>query len=326
MVTIRLPETFSILSLHQLSLSLGEQVSAHSYNICHSGNGNIRLFEIEDGVHLYSMDCTFNDHVEIMQPSFLPVESFFVLSFYLGPNIFLFRQDQDAKWDQNKCRNTTLGFGVSAFAIHLPPNVPLRCIHIYFSRKWIETNMPAQPNVPYEGFWHAVKSDTGATIFDSMSRQDYELIYDIFENSFWETTGLLLLRSKILSLIGSFIVNISYDRVNRPRYHHLAELQEVETRLLSMLEGSLPLIKDLAKEVYLSESTLQREFKKVYGKNIYEYYLEKKMDHARHLLNTEKITVAETAYRLGYENISQFIAMFKRHFGKSPGALHREVA
>jgi AraC-like DNA-binding protein len=37
----------------------------------------------------------------------------------------------------------------------------------------------------------------------------------------------------------------------------------------------LPSRKELAKEFAMSESTLKRHFKAVYGKTMYEYYLEK---------------------------------------------------
>lgn len=103
--------------------------------------------------------------------------------------------------------------------------------------------------------------------------------------------------------------------------HHLQTMRQVEERLLQSLEDMLPPQKQLAREFALSESTLKRHFKAVYGKTMYEYYLEKKMDLAKRLLQEKKISVTETAYRLGYEKVSAFIIIFKKYHKVLPGSL-----
>ena len=102
---------------------------------------------------------------------------------------------------------------------------------------------------------------------------------------------------------------------------HMQTIRQVEERLLQSLEDMLPSQKELAKEFALSESTLKRHFKAVFGKTMYEYYLEKKMDLARKLLQEKKVTVSETAYMLGYEKVSAFISMFKKVHKVLPGSL-----
>ena len=98
-------------------------------------------------------------------------------------------------------------------------------------------------------------------------------------------------------------------------------IQQVEQRLVQSLEDMLPSQKQLAKEFALSESTLKRHFKAIYGTTIYDYYLEKKMALARWLLQERKISVSETAYRLGYEKVSAFINTFKKYQKVLPGSL-----
>jgi AraC-like DNA-binding protein len=98
-------------------------------------------------------------------------------------------------------------------------------------------------------------------------------------------------------------------------------IQQVEQRLVQSLEDMLPSQKQLAKEFALSESTLKRHFKAIYGTTMYDYYLEKKMALARWLLQERKISVSETAYRLGYEKVSAFICTFKKYQKVLPGSL-----
>lgn len=75
----------------------------------------------------------------------------------------------------------------------------------------------------------------------------------------------------------------------------------------------------------LSESTLKRNFKMLYGTSIYEYYLRKKMQKARQLFTEKAIPVKEVAYMLGYEKVSNFIQMFKKHHNLSPGRLKKNA-
>ena len=80
----------------------------------------------------------------------------------------------------------------------------------------------------------------------------------------------------------------------------------------------------IAKMVALSESTLKRYFKLIYGKSVYEYYLNKKMDMARMIMLQKPYSVNEIAELMGYEKVSHFIEIFKKHHGCSPGTIKRK--
>lgn len=105
---------------------------------------------------------------------------------------------------------------------------------------------------------------------------------------------------------------------------HLDKLMRVKDVLLNHLNMSLPNLSQIAYQVALSESTLKRHFKNVFGKSVYEYYLEKKMEHAKQLLKDEPITINEIAERLGYEKVSNFIEIFKKRYGMSPGHIKKK--
>jgi AraC-like DNA-binding protein len=47
------------------------------------------------------------------------------------------------------------------------------------------------------------------------------------------------------------------------------------------------------------------------------------MDMARALLVQNPFTVNETAERMGYEKVSHFIEIFKKHHGCSPGSIKK---
>lgn len=106
---------------------------------------------------------------------------------------------------------------------------------------------------------------------------------------------------------------------------HFIKVMEAEAILKAHLEANLPTVNIIAQQVSLSESTLKRHFKIVFGKSLYEYYLEKKMQLAKNLLQEQPLTVYQAASRLGYEKVSNFIWIFKKHHGYSPGTIKKRA-
>lgn len=119
-------------------------------------------------------------------------------------------------------------------------------------------------------------------------------------------------------------LNTDGRTVNEQHAPHLGKIMEAEAILQAHLQRNLPNVNDIAQRVSLSESTLKRHFKIIFGKSLYEYYLEKKMNLAKTLLQEQPLTVYETAARLGYEKVSNFIGIFKKHHGYSPGSIKRK--
>ena len=79
-----------------------------------------------------------------------------------------------------------------------------------------------------------------------------------------------------------------------------------------------PTIKELAKEVEMSEYQLKLGFKNIYGNTIYGYLNDFKMNRGRKMLDSGEYKVQDTAFELGYTNPSHFIAAFKKKFGITP--------
>lgn len=125
-----------------------------------------------------------------------------------------------------------------------------------------------------------------------------------------------------LLLLSDFIMELSRRPHSIPEQKAVLyqdEIRSVESVLRQHLDKPLPGIKDLARQVALSESTLKRYFLILYGTSIYDYYLHLKMEYAKTLLTEGRHTVKDVAYSLGYEKSSSFIMMFKKFYQLSPG-------
>ena len=97
----------------------------------------------------------------------------------------------------------------------------------------------------------------------------------------------------------------------RDRIHHAAAI------LRSQLE-SPPCQTTLAQQVGMSDRTLQKGFKAVFGVTPFTYLTQQRMQQAEQLLRQPGQTVAEIANIVGYANPAQFAAAFKRQFGMTP--------
>ncbi|MEO1050285.1 MAG: helix-turn-helix domain-containing protein [Bacteroidota bacterium] len=74
----------------------------------------------------------------------------------------------------------------------------------------------------------------------------------------------------------------------------------------------------LAGAVGLSERTLIRRFKQATGDTPYEYIQRTKIEAAKRMLETEKHTVEEVMYSLGYNDKNSFRKAFVKHAGLNP--------
>ncbi|WP_338874035.1 helix-turn-helix transcriptional regulator [Spirosoma sp. SC4-14] len=102
-------------------------------------------------------------------------------------------------------------------------------------------------------------------------------------------------------------------------------LREDEGKTLFMIRNELikdlrkaPSIPQLAWVAGMSESKLRRLFRQVFGLSLYAYYQTVRMQEAARLLREAKLSVSETGYRLGFENLSHFTRVFVDHLGQKP--------
>ncbi|GJD15175.1 AraC family transcriptional regulator [Rivularia sp. IAM M-261] len=87
----------------------------------------------------------------------------------------------------------------------------------------------------------------------------------------------------------------------------------LETRL-----NNPPSLVELAEEVGLSLYQLKHKFRKVFGKSVFQYLHQYRMEQARLMLYDGNMLVADVANSVGYSHFGQFSAAFKRMFGISP--------
>lgn len=77
-------------------------------------------------------------------------------------------------------------------------------------------------------------------------------------------------------------------------------------------------IEDLARTAGMSGSAFHAHFKAITGTTPLQFQKQLRLMEARRLMQAEKLSVASTAFQVGYESPTQFSREYARHFGASP--------
>jgi AraC-like DNA-binding protein len=84
-----------------------------------------------------------------------------------------------------------------------------------------------------------------------------------------------------------------------------------------------PTISRVARVVGVSETTLKRGFKAVYGETAFAFSVRCRMQHALELLRDHHTPIARAAEAAGYRHQTSFTTAFVRHFGLRPKDVRR---
>lgn len=147
------------------------------------------------------------------------------------------------------------------------------------------------------------------------------VLNQIIKNDMDNSTRSLLYRAKIyelFSLIFKKTKEIDLDQCpflnNDENLKKIAKAKDV---ILKDIKNPPSLI-ELSKTIDLSLKNLKKGFKEIYGKPVYKYLFDFKMERAKQLLSNGNLNVNEVSYDLGYSSSSHFIAAFKKKYGITP--------
>lgn len=247
----------------------------------------------------------------------------FCLFSILTDDSFLIREYADKSGDQPKTPNNVV-FACNNIDLHfsLTGGRPIRVIQIDITEQWLINEFGT------EGALYKDLLQSTEPVF-STRRTFFRLYHDFFslyKHLSGELPNAYYTRAKALSIFSDLFTTSDKEVPANDNHVQMHETMiTVENILDDHLETNLPALSVIARKIGMSESTMKRNFKLVYGTSIYELYLRKKMNKARELIIGNGMRVNEAAIKLGYEKTSNFIQMFKKHHNASPGSLKKKL-
>tara|TARA_B100001109_G_scaffold180807_1_gene148204 strand:- start:26 stop:898 length:873 start_codon:yes stop_codon:yes gene_type:complete len=156
---------------------------------------------------------------------------------------------------------------------------------------------------------------------NTISNKIYLVLNELKRLDLNSSTKNLFVRAKTYELF-SHLYNRNVDQnVEQCPFltneENFKKIQKAKYIIISNMTNP-PSLVELSNEINLSLKKLKEGFKKIYGKPVYQYLLEYKMELAKKLLLENSYNVNEVSLKLGYSTSSHFITAFKNKYGLTP--------
>lgn len=103
-------------------------------------------------------------------------------------------------------------------------------------------------------------------------------------------------------------------------------LAEEASRLIQKSPQTFFTGKELAERFYVCERTLSNQFRKTYGKTLYTYQMDVKLEMVRQFLLTQpNVKLHETALNFGFCDEFHLSRTFRRKYGIAPGRYREQM-
>lgn len=316
----------------QLALDLGGELSAGNTMIRFSGEmgrGQIKKWHLDAGLYMRVWELHVEKPVEFIKealPVYITNNGFTLFCIQTPESVELKSINQHRSFNKGRERRFALVPDSGHAALQFQPQLPIQLIEFSMSAYWLKQQAGYIPVAQY--FNDGIVDDNAMTAlvepFLPKTGQLAARLIDDANRPDVSNTGIQPLAD---ALIKDFLTAVSRQETDKTSSHidlYYEKIKKAEAILLSFLQKSPPRMSIIAGMVDLSESTLKRYFKLIYGKSIYEYYLNRKMEMARTLMLQKPCSVSEMAEVMGYEKVSHFIEIFKKHHGCSPGSIKKK--
>ncbi|MEM7123439.1 MAG: helix-turn-helix domain-containing protein [Pseudomonadota bacterium] len=132
----------------------------------------------------------------------------------------------------------------------------------------------------------------------------------------------LLVEARGLDILNTVMVAVSEPLFcqGTKSIRNAQRLEEAKAVMLSDLSRPWK-VRDVAREVGLSEKRLKVDFRAKFGEPVYGFLQRSRLEHAKHMLETGADSVTEVSMAIGYANPSHFAKLFRRQYGVKPSDL-----
>ena len=145
----------------------------------------------------------------------------------------------------------------------------------------------------------------------------HQLVFERPRHAPW----LMYVESKALELLALRLGELSRRpgaRTMTLAGRDVERIRQAREILLKKMQNP-PTLHELARKVGINEFKLKQGFRQVFNNTAYGCLNEHRMTLARSMICQGKSNVSETAWEVGYTNVSHFIAAYRKYYGYNPG-------
>jgi len=279
--------------------------------------GYFKFNHLSNGLQYLLSEFTANQDVYLQRNK--STKEFYTLRFdeISISDTLMVKIDNDYIWEEKQNRASVfLTSSLFDFAYQIPAGTAVKSINILITRKWLQQYLNIKSldkilqkylllktatynfapfDIEYRSLFNEVLENNDAAMKKSIAENRIMMMAEKF---------LTQLYQKLSPIGEAGAIKIPEDEIKR--------LMEVESYLIKDFSTPPPPISFLSRVAAMSTTTLKNKFKKLYGNNLYEYFQKSRMHKAK---------IKQIGNQLGYANLSNFAAAFKKEFNLLPSQL-----
>ncbi|MCR8746650.1 helix-turn-helix domain-containing protein [Romboutsia lituseburensis] len=150
------------------------------------------------------------------------------------------------------------------------------------------------------------------------------IFYEVYTSN--EENKFYYMRIKIIELL-LFLGQIDYSTKSNKKYltnYQVQKTKDIKNFIVSDITKHYK-IDELAKLFNLSQTTIKKWFKEIYGIGIYTYLKNYRLQEAVRYLKESDYSMLEISNIIGYSNPSKFSCAFKQEYGYSPKEFKKHI-
>ncbi|MGF1724742.1 helix-turn-helix domain-containing protein [Photobacterium nomapromontoriensis] len=170
-------------------------------------------------------------------------------------------------------------------------------------------------------------------IFDSpvtqiaVQQANEEWIAPLLENPLHTPFDRIKAEGRTLELFAHWLhplaQSLSLPSLLNNNHQQINAIEKARSILISELT-SPPALNDLARQVGMSHTRLNRDFKKAYGKTVFSWLREYRLTLAKTYLKDKTHSITDIAFQCGFSSASHFTQTFRQQEGNTPVAYRNQ--
>lgn len=270
---------------------------------------------------LYIQQYVLNTHIPLTK-EFTCEGKLIKFSFHLkGQSKVSYQKQYEPTLCQVGTVFTSLGRGGKISGrVQIEPEEELQYITIYLTPNYYCRLLKHEEWIREDLFYQQVVSNIDQTNITEapcyMNIQIYTILSDIMHSAHLGSHQRDYLNIKLKELFFMLHLQKQADHISPHSTLSQERFESIKSYLINHMDKN-PSLEQLAGLFHISERKLKLAFKEHCGVSMHSFLVEAKMIQAQELIKKD-YNVNELANRLGYQSVSHFIKIFKKHFGTTP--------
>ena len=277
---------------------------------CNNGYGYMTVYDILPGIQIILNDfhCDISPEGSEQCDNFLEINHCLQGRFecYFEENRYCYLGEGDVSindWSiDRKVSRFPLGY---YYGIEILVNINIAC----------ENELLKQFHIDLCSLFKKVRQNHKVLIVRSTQRIEH-IFWELYHD--FDELKKDYLKIKVLELL-YFLQDAAFETENERQYYTKKQIEIIENIKQELTENLTECqVQRLCDKYAINLSKLRKRFKDIYGKPIYKWHKEYRLQKAKNLLEKTDMSIIEVAAYIGYDNPSKFAAAFYKYTNEKP--------